>query len=90
MNKNRNVKPAQTFNLSDGTPSREMTLREYIEHTLPASHRARKELDRAYRALCGYAMAAEAGLMLDGAARAYHSPTVATAKQWVFETSDPA
>ena len=70
--------------------SREMTLREYIENTLPASHRARKELDRAMRALCGYAMAAEAGQLLDGAARAYHSPTVAEAKRWVFETSDHA
>ena len=90
MNDDPNVKPAQTFNLSDGSPSREMTLREYIEHTLPAGHRARKELDRAMRALCGYAMAAEAGQMLDGAARAYHSPTVAAAKRWVFETSDHA
>lgn len=65
----------------------EMTLREYIENTLPPGHLARQELDRAYRALCGYAMAAEAGQVLGGVARAYHSPTVATAKRWVFDTS---
>ncbi len=41
-------------------------------------------LDRAYRALCGYAMAAEGGVKLDAAARAYHSPTVAAAKRWVL------
>jgi hypothetical protein len=83
-----NTKIADAIPTQHDDAGREMTLREYIEHTLPASHRARKELDRAMRALCGCAMAAEAGQMLDGAARAYHSQTVAEAKRWVFETSD--
>lgn len=45
-------------------------------------------LDRAYRALCGYAMASESGMSLPAAARAYHSPTVAAAKRWVIERGE--
>ena len=43
-------------------------------------------LDRAYRALCGYAMAAEGGVKLDAAARAY-SRAVSTSRSRV---PDPA
>lgn len=43
------------------------------------------ELDRAYRALCGYAKAAEKGTVLGDATVAYHAPTVAAAKRWTLE-----
>lgn len=42
------------------------------------------ELDRAYLALCGYAMCVEHEQPLDAAVRAYHSLTVAAAKRWVL------
>lgn len=40
-----------------------------------------KELDRAYRALCGYAKSADKGEPLGETTIAYHSPTVAAAKR---------
>lgn len=44
-----------------------------------------RELDRAWRALCGYATAADNGVVLDKTAQAYHAPTVAAAKRYVME-----
>jgi hypothetical protein len=41
-------------------------------------------LDRAYRALCGYAMAYENHATLGTATIAYHAPAVAAAKQSVI------
>lgn len=55
-----------------------MTEKEQIEHLTA-------ELDRAYRALCGYATAAGNGVTLADATVAYHSLTVAAAKRWVIE-----
>lgn len=42
-------------------------------------------LDRAYRALCRYAMASEINQPLNDTACYYHAPTVAAAKRWVAE-----
>ena len=56
-----------------------------IEDLLAHLNEQERALDRAYRALCGYAMAAEAGKPLDVAARSYHHFTVAAAKQHVLE-----
>lgn len=44
-----------------------------------------QELGRAYRALLGYSNAAAKGEAPDSAMRAYHSPTVAAAKRFVYE-----
>lgn len=44
-----------------------------------------KELDRAYRALCGYAKAHDRGEPLSKASVGYHSLTVGAAKRWTLE-----
>lgn len=44
-----------------------------------------KELDRAYRALGGYANAHDKGEQLSNATRAYHAATVGAAKRWMKE-----
>ena len=45
----------------------------------------RKELECAYRCICGFHTALRKGELLDLTATAYHSPTIAAARRFVVE-----
>ena len=45
----------------------------------------RKELERAYRCICGFHTALRKGELLDKTTTAYHSPTIAAARRFAIE-----
>lgn len=45
----------------------------------------KRELERAYRCICGFSTARRKGDILDDTAFAYHSPTIGAARRFVLD-----